>query len=520
MSGYRLWSLAALSLTIGVCAPPTALADVHQAPPARQQAKVPTETLADLYGRLSAQYKAQDEPGILATLRAIESHPDFKVLPGENQWRIYASLAFSLLYQAKDYAGAYEAALKAATYSEAKLDADYWFLRSDTAALLNKYDESIDAFIVVARSFPSEVSNSQPEYVSGRVRRARELKDDGAKYRQLLEALYEGGYAQGPNRSVEYLWFDLFEVYVKAGETELARALSNGFTDADSLIQIAMDKRYSGFRTVREADITAAYETELKRYRALTTNNPRLLEGPLRVAETLNALNRGAEGLRMLDEVLARIDAAPKEAPAFDDLDDYHNWALNERSWLLERLGRYDESEQAMLKARDVALAANDDVVSQKINLGGFYYTQSKPERALQEVADVDPKRASIYGQMSAEEVRACAYAQMGDKVRLKTSLDLMLKNAKEAFAPLRSALLCAGDLDTLAKVVIARLDDPDTRTSVLFSLQTYWPEPNPTPFARTMDTRQAELTARPDVTTAVAKYGYILNIPTLRMPH
>ena len=69
---------------------------------------------------------------------------------------------------------------------------------------------------------------------------------------------------------------------------------------------------------------------------------------------------------------------------------------------------------------------------------------------------------------MAAEEVRACAYAQLNDQSSLAKSLDYIRSHATDGYGPTRSALLCANDLDGLAAITIARLDDPLLRNDTL----------------------------------------------------
>lgn len=170
-----------------------------------------------------------------------------------------------------------------------------------------------------------------------------------------------------------------------------------------------------------------------------------------------------------------------------------------------------------MIRAHEISRQNQSDMVSHKINLGGFHNSLARPKDALKAVSHIADKDASTYGQMSAEEVRACAYAQMGDSAKLKASLDKMMapENAKIGYRPLETALLCAKESDRLAQFIIARLDDPKTRNSALMGLQTYLPTPGATAQDKVLATRQAAVIARDDIQAAVKKYGRIISIPT-----
>ncbi len=132
----------------------------------------------------------------------------------------------------------------------------------------------------------------------------------------------------------------------------------------------------------------------------------------------------------------------------------------------------------------------------------------------MKELADLHNESASVYGQMVAEQVRACAYATLGDKDKLKASLDIIRAHESDARDLLASSLTCAGDEDAVAALTIARLDDPDQRNDELVNDQDYLPAPHPTAYDKAYTDHFANVLKRPDVKAAIAKYGVVESYP------
>lgn len=478
------------------------------------------QTLESLFASLDRQLKAEQYGDANTSLLAITAHPQFSQLPSEVQLACYRLLALIQL-DAGALDASYGSLLKAGNLPGEVLDSDYWHLRAKLALQLKKKTDAVSAMTALASRFPQELHTMDRHFITSIVRLSDEIEDGKVSKRKLLEALHAAVYTpQDSAYSAEWLFFDLFEIYVADKATEKATDIAAEMIEPENLIRFRIDKRYATYRQVTDAEIAAAFEAQLVRHRAFADSHPRLLAGPSLVAGDLDNLARSEEGLKLIDEALAKIAAAPKDKPAYDDLADQHNWALDTKYRLLTQLGRYAEAEQALKQGRDAAIAAGDDLVSQKINLGGFYNVLGRPQEALKEVADIKPEHASIYGQMSAEEVRACAYAQTGETTKLKASLDLMLKNAKDAYWPLETALLCAGESDTLAKVIIAQIEDPDTRTGALMNIQTYLPDGHPTPAEAAREALRQKTLARADLQAAVRKHGEIASLPVRRFPY
>ncbi|MFT4075216.1 MAG: hypothetical protein QM647_06750 [Asticcacaulis sp.] len=436
---------------------------------------------------------------------------DFTLLSPELKYAVYGNLAAAQSERQK-YDEAYANLMQIASVAPDFRDEYYWYLLWKVSTHLKKYGDAIDAMTTLATTSPEDISGYYEPYIYQTVNNAKDLPDGDARREKALEALWAAKYKPGGYYSAEGLWFSLFRIKVAKGDTARAKELAQAFQFPATYISLQVDKRY---RSYAEADpahfnLKSLIDKAVEDSRARSQAHPRELEGINALIFDLMDANRLSEALALADDTLARATAAPANKPAFDDMDDQWHWFLNTRTRVLEKLGRYAESEASQIQSRDESLAKNDDVVSQRINLGAFYYEQGRPQEALEQVKGIVAKDSSPYGLMAAEEVRACAYAQLNDQANLTKSLEYIRAHAKDGYGPARAALLCTGDVDGLATLTIRRLDDPEDRNDALQTLQNYRPEPYQTAIEKQMNQVAAAVVAREDVKAAVARYGYI----------
>ncbi|ADU12058.1 hypothetical protein [Asticcacaulis excentricus] len=473
-----------------------------------------SQYLQKLLSQAGAHIQSEDFYKAIKSLRTLIDNPQFGSLPSDTQVSCYRLLSIALLNSDKPEE-AYDALERARRVPGDATNYEYWRLRLAIAPRLKKHQDAVEALTVLASRFPRRIQEIDRNIVYSIVNLSNEIQDRRASKRRLLEALLSAPYTpQETGYSVESLSFELFEIYTSEGDINKAATIAAAFVEPESLIKLRIDKRYIGYRQMTEAQIAAAYEAQLARHRDFANRNPTLLAGPELVAYDLNQLDRSEEALKVIDEALSKHDRAPVNRKPYDDLATRLNWTLDTKSRILWELERYAEAERVLRMARDVAVANGRDMVSQKINLAGLYTSLSRPNEALKEVGNVKVHQANLYGLMSMEGVKVCAYAQTGETDKMKASLAVMLQNAKAAYPPLQSALLCAEDSDTLAKVIIDKLEDPDTRTYALMDVQNYlqrkWSTPEP--LAR-QDIWKKTLN-RADVQASILKYGEIISLP------
>ncbi len=455
-----------------------------------------------------------DWAGAKESYQSVVSNPSFAKLSPEMRHFVYYVLAMAELYNDEPQP-AYEHMAAAAQAAPKEMNGSSWLFYAKVALEAGKSEDGGDAAVRAVTQFPDEIKKMDSWRIFSVTSKLEKIKDDRVRYQKFLEGLRAINYVPDDAfTTAESLWFDLFTIYADHGEDAKAQAIADGLTEPFTVVRRQIDKRYQRFVAAGDDAYMKAVEGDIAVARAVAARNPEKIEGVHRISNKLININRLPEALKLIDEALAKVDAAPKDKPAFTDLDEYHAWILGERSSALMQMGRYDDALASQTKARDVAIVADQDTISHKINLGGLLNDLGKPAEALNEVKDVDSKKTSNYGIMAAEEVRACAHSQLGDKASLAKSLEFMRGHAEDGETTLQSALLCANESDEAAKRLIARLDDPVKRGAVLATLQIYLAKPQPTAWQKTIDSRFAALIVRPDVQAAIAKYGVIRRYP------
>lgn len=461
-----------------------------------------------------AKAEKGDWAGAKESYQSVVNNPVFPKLSAEMRHFAYYVLAMAELYNDEPQL-AYEHMVAAAQAAPKEMDGSSWLFYAKVALEAGKFEDGGDAAVRAVTQFPDQIRKMDSWRIFSVTSELEKIKDDRVRYQRFLEGLRAINYVPDDAfTTAETLWFDLFTIYADRGDDAKAQAIADGLTEPFTVVRRQIDKRYQRFVAAGDDAYMKAVEGDIAVARAVAARNPEKIEGVHRIANKLININQLTEARKLIDEALAKVDAAPKDKPVFTDLGEYHAWILGERSSILMQMGRHDDALAAQTKARDVAIAADQDTVSHKINLGGLLNDLGKPVEALNEVKDIDSKKTSKYGTMAAEEVRACAHSQLGDKAGLAKSLEFMRGHAEDGENALQSALLCANESDEAAKRLIAQLDDPVKRGAVLATLQIYLAKPQPTAWQKTIDSRFADLVARPDVQAAIAKYGVIRRYP------
>jgi tetratricopeptide (TPR) repeat protein len=414
----------------------------------------------------------------------------------------------AVLYDEEKYDTAKDVIAQASSMRDA--GAGDWDLRLKNSYALSDYADAARATAKIARNWPNLLREYRDEAIFRVADEAQKPVVDPQTADEMLSALFDAKWKpKSPFKVADALWFGLARIRLKEGDAAGAKEAAAVIGDPEVLMWMRSDKRFDALVAADPAhyDVMKAYDTMLAAERAASATAPDKLEGIVRVADTLYVLNRMQESLDLLDSALGRAKAKPD---AFSDTGAQLNWALDQRSRALFRLGRDDDGFRALESG---ASEKENDMrvnVSQAINLAGEYDVHDRPKDALRAVAKLEPSDMSPYGRMSLEDARAYAYFELGDKDNLTKTLDYMKAHAQDGTQPYLDTMLFIGDLDAAAAHVIAQLQDPATRPGMLYFLQTYLPIPNATPRETDIRARWTALRARPDVAAAIGKAGRV----------
>jgi len=300
---------------------------------------------------------------------------------------------------------------------------------------------------------------------------------------------------------------------IDTGRRDEAAQVLADLSEPRQLVVASLDTRFGGM--LPKVDVRTAAERRLARDQGMLADHPTLLKGVLAVAEDLRVLGRDKEALAELDTVADRLD----KPGAFTDVEPHVNWWWNDRAGLLAGLGRYDEAIEAMGRGAEAGEGGAGANVSQTINLAGLTLRSGTPEKALAllEHFDTDARRLSPVGEMELRYVRPCRRVRLGRGGEAADALAYARAHERDEPAALTGMLLCAGDADGAAAVMIRRLGDPAQRGDALLALCDF--DDPPVKTKDPLEDAFKAMAARADVKAAAARAGQVRRFH-IREPH
>jgi len=484
----------------------------------------PSADVANALRLAISKMKSGDTKGAEADLITLAGTPGVKTASPRMRFSVHIALAYCQQSNGETES-AYQSTMKGGELDPSARNREYWYLLMQVAQATQRNYVAADSLIHALESEPGRASEIDIAEIWSMYDATAEMNDGGAHRRALLETLWQVNYAPKNATdlsSMQRFWAQLFESYVDIGDSNKAQTVLAAINNPYEILRLRADNRYRRFidGNLRLADIKVVIRQYIASLQDQMASHPRQIGAAESLANALMMTGQSSDALQLLDQTLEKVSTAPKDQPAFDDLNENLRWVLNARARVLARLGHWNAALAAQKAARDDAPMPDGDVVSQRINLGDLLYRLERPREALEEIKNVSATNASPYGLLEAGEVRTCSWAQIGNKLQTKSSLSAMLAQRDLDPDALRAALLCANDEARLAKVVIARLRDRQTRNSELANDQTYLPIPSATRYDRLMEERLQRVLARPDVRAALDQYGVIDTYPLLAPDH
>lgn len=335
-----------------------------------------------------------------------------------------------------------------------------------------------------------------------------------------LRFLLDNGWAHDPTLDLSMLRLQLIRRLQAAGDIEqaviVARDMAaNGRTDLGSLVEFLSDKT---FDPIIAADPSAfAFDTmsaqQLANSEVDAAAAPDRLELTNALTENLLARGRIEEAQVVIEDALARAREGTPRHPTFTDQTDNINWSLDLRARVLAYYGRYDDALESMRQGAEQAEEGRRVNVSQTLNHIGLLVDTGRPEEAIAELDRFDLHLASPYGRQVARQLRVCALARLNDDNATRAALADVVMHRQESLLIVRSAAMCANDLDLAAQTFIEQLNNPTERRSALISLQRYL---NADP---TAPGQMRDILGRADVAAAVDSIAHMGAFAILR-PH
>lgn len=453
--------------------------------------------------------RRQEYPQAYATLEALTAKPAFQSAPGELRhatWLLMAGAAG----ETRDWPKARAAIEKATAFPEA--NANDWQVRVRIARSSGDMTDGLRSIAVLARRFPGGLAVFSDEEIGRWFDRAKLETDQDLAF-DFVDALLTHWTPADPfvDPFVELDGMRQIQVegLLRQGRTAQAIAATRKISDPDVLIAMRADKRFDPLSAADPAllDPKPAALRQLAGIEALYPAHPDLLSAVDARTSALLDLNRSEEALALVEAAIAR---AQKDPRAFKDIDSRLGWTINLKNFALGSLGRDEEALEALETAARVPENGKANI-NQTLNLAGQQMQMGRFKAALATVASVRDDRLSPYGKAVGLRITACSATQLGDLATADEALGRLRDLKLEAKRQLEDALLCRGDLDGAAAMLIERLQSPVQRNLALAGLQVAPLRPSPLPLDVTLRERRAELRARPDVRAAIDAVGRVI---------
>lgn len=499
----RRWILAAAAV-VSVGGPLPALAGVRPKAPAPAASE---DAFQMALAEAGAALRNGDMEQARKVLQRAWRSPGFATAPADLRHDLLLALT-GLAVEAKAWADAKEAIAAATAMPEAT--GDDWMARWEVAARAGDKAEAVASLTTLAERFPNSLSDLDDDTVDYWINEASRQPQGEAVHFRLVDAVAKGGWTPADpfvdlsDMRRRYALGLLTRGRVAEAEREAAKV-----TFGEAIMLMRADKRFDALVGTgpQRFVVKTASQARLKAIEALLKTDTRRLSGPIAQAETLIALNRADEALAVLDAAIARANADPK---AFDDQSTKLSWAHNTRQAALNWLGRREEALEALAAGARVPERGQPNI-NQTLNLAVAQVSANQPRAALATAASARMDLMSPYGKAVMLKAKTCAAATAGEP-----ALALAARRELEALGDAAKgnsldALLCVGDLDAAAKLVIARLADAESRSPILLELQRTPPSPHPTAYGLSQEAKLEQLRQRPDVLAALEPIGRIV---------
>jgi hypothetical protein len=462
----------------------------------------------------AAEQKADagDAAGALVLLQQAAAAPGFDQIDDRERYRVRYFIAATAI-DSKDYQTAVAAArlATASTYATQ----DDWYLRFWASFLSGDKADATASMTLLARHSSKLLSKFKLQLFYVLVHDVAALPGGEEQAIELIKALYACHWQPSGEaaESADMLWLRLLRHDIETRDAAGAQEIAARIVQPDVIVTMNSLKLYDP--VVASApdrfNIAKAYAAAAERAKARIAAEPKLLSPTVDASLRLFQLGRLDEARSVIEVALSKVAAGA----AFTDKADNLNWLYDNYARVLFALGR-SEDAIAVMKAGVRAGESGTPNVSQTINLADFYLALNRPEEALAVLAPLDSKGASPYGVLAAEQVRASAYALLGEREKSEASLDRIRARADDAPGLTLQTLLYCGRVEEAEKLALKYLADPKKREGILEMLHRTMAPPHATANGAKWGAQLKALGSREAVRQAVAAFGRILDLPLL----
>jgi hypothetical protein len=473
----------------------------------------PPATAGDERALIQAAQKkvdADDAAGALAILQEAAAAPGFDQIDDRERYRVRSLIAATAI-DSKDYQTAVAASRLATASTYATQES--WYLRFWASFRAGDKADAAASMTVLARNASELLGKFKLRLFYGLVHDVSALPGGEEQAMELIKALHACHWQPSDEaaENADMLWLRLLRHDIETRDATGAQEIAAVIVSPDVVVTMNSLKLYDP--VVASApdrfNIAKAYATAAERAKARIAAEPALLSPVVDASLRLFQLGRLNEARNVIEAALSKLAAGA----AFTDKAENLNWLYDNYARVLFAMGRSADAI-AVMKAGIRAGESGSPNVSQIINLADFYLALDRPQEALAALAPLDSKTASPYGVLAAEQVRAIAYALLGEREKSEASLNIIRAGAAPVLA-LQTLLRC-GRGQEAEQLALKYLADPKTREGIVEMLHRTMAPPHASANGAKWGAKVMTLGSREAVRQAVAAFGRILDLPLL----
>ncbi|TQV85490.1 tetratricopeptide repeat protein [Aliikangiella coralliicola] len=347
----------------------------------------------------------------------------------------------------------------------------HFFEKSDSST-------SLDSFIWLATNHHSKLNNINSQFI---FQIFRTLKSDPEKQFRFLKSLFSFGYQS--ERLPEYSSFfyvELARLYLEKNEVSQAENVADTFINqfSDNIL-IWHDRQFEKLWRFQfqkgNFDPAKAIAKYIIRVEQALENTSELtwdewIRGSRVLVEKYLSLGKTEQAINIATNALEQIPEEYKE-------NDSALWLTQALISAYEQAGEWDSARRTSQNLLQINVESNSIMINFIINYSGLLWRSNYSNEALvvaDKILTKYKKFANSYGLYIARAVKACVLTELNRNKEAKQIFDEMKQVAENNYVATIEAGLCTKDYDSVAQIIIQRLNEPDERKYVLASFSTY----------------------------------------------
>jgi tetratricopeptide (TPR) repeat protein len=344
-------------------------------------------------------------------------------------------------------------------------------LAFDVALRMDQPITAFDKAMVVAKSFPAEVSSldlSALLAVMASLEKSRRFDDT----HRLRAALFEAEYQGSPiGETADYMFKELVAGYLRRDDLVNAIRVSTAINTVDVIISLLVDKRFEelwpSIESAISGSFTKATNRQLNRYQEIVKELP----------EDGQAVNMLVDSLRMSGQPFPAVQVGSRmlEDPVSIGRDpEAYFWVMIKTAYAEVESDRAADAIKRLNDLKTYKLDDYPDLVNHHLNRAALFLDLGYFDEAVAAAKLAESRYLSLYGRLWIRTFEACRAAESKDIPTLTAALDELRSKAYDNPSSYALALLCAGKQSDAEAWYIKRLGDENLREDALRALQVY----------------------------------------------